>query len=77
MKRISILTTIALTALTHAAPAADANSDIAVKDIGNHQYELTLHTSTTVNFLEAQRELAPTAKRDLRRQRSELRPLRL
>jgi hypothetical protein len=63
MKRISILTTIALMALIHAAPAANADSDITVKDIGNNQYELTLHTTTTVNIFEAQRELAPTAKK--------------
>ena len=37
------------------------DSDITVKDIGNNQYELTLHTTTTVNIFEAQRELAPTA----------------
>jgi hypothetical protein len=44
-------------------PTNAADSDIAVKDIGNDQYELTLYTSTTVNIFEAQRELAPTAKK--------------
>jgi hypothetical protein len=63
MKRISILTAIALMALIHAASSANADSDIGVKDIGNNQFEFTLHTSTTVNIFEAQRELAPTAKR--------------
>jgi len=63
MKRISIPTTIALLALLHAAPAANTDSDITVKDLGNNQYELTLHTSTTINILEAQRELAPTARK--------------
>jgi hypothetical protein len=63
MKRIYILTAIALMALIHAASSANADSDIGVKDIGNNQFELTLHTSTTANIFEAQRELAPTAKR--------------
>jgi hypothetical protein len=42
---------------------ASLDSDIAIKDIGHNQYELTLHTTTTINVFEAQRELAPTAKR--------------
>jgi hypothetical protein len=62
-KPTAVLLSIALAVMQDAAPAATSNSDIAVKDIGNNQYELTLHTSTTVNIFEAQRELAPTAKR--------------
>jgi hypothetical protein len=49
--------------LHHSALPAATDSDIAVKDLGNSQFELTLHTSTTANIFEAQRELAPTAKR--------------
>lgn len=45
-----------------ARPAAPA-PDIAVKDVGNRQHELTLHTTTTVNILDAQLELTPAAKR--------------
>ena len=60
-KRISLFILMALLHCS-ALPAA-ADSDITVKDIGNNQYELTLHTSTTVNIFEAQRELAPTAKK--------------
>jgi hypothetical protein len=37
---------------------ASLDSDIAIKDIGHNQYELTLHTTTTINVFEAQRELA-------------------
>ena len=61
MKRMSLLISIALLH-DYALPAA-ADPDIAVKDIGNNQFELTLHTTTTVNIFEAQRELAPTANR--------------
>ena len=50
-------------AFAWAASADAADSDITVKDIGNNQYELTLHTTTTVNILDAQIQLAPTAKR--------------
>jgi hypothetical protein len=59
-----ILLFVALATMQDATVAA--NSDISVKDIGNSQYELTLHTTTTVNIFEAQRELAPTAKRTCR-----------
>jgi hypothetical protein len=45
------------------ATADSADSDITVKDIGNGQYELTLRTTTTVNILEAQHELVPTARK--------------
>jgi hypothetical protein len=61
----SVFLTIAL-ASPYVVPANAADSDIAVKDIGNGQYELSLHTSTTVNIFEAQRELAPTAKKACR-----------
>jgi Protein of unknown function (DUF4019) len=59
-KRMPLL--IAMTLLHQSALPAATDSDITVKDIGNSQYELTLHTNTTVNILEAQRQLAPTAK---------------
>jgi hypothetical protein len=58
-----LLLVVFFIALHDAAPAAATDSDIAVKDIGNNQYELTLHTTTTVNIFESQRELAPTAKK--------------
>ena len=51
-----------LAATSDAAPAAP-DSDITVKDIGHSQYELTLHTSTTVNIFDAQLELSPTAEK--------------
>jgi hypothetical protein len=63
MKSTAILLSIALAETLNAAPAATSNSGVAVKDIGNDHFELTLNTSTTVNIFEAQRELAPTAKR--------------
>jgi hypothetical protein len=58
----SVFLTIAL-ASPCIAPTNAAASDITVKDIGSNQFELTLHTSTTVNIFEAQRELMPTAKK--------------
>jgi hypothetical protein len=63
MKPLAILLSIALTMMQNTAASATANSDISVRDIGNNQYELTLHTSTTINIFEAQRELAPTGKK--------------
>jgi hypothetical protein len=63
IKPTAILLVLALATMQDAAPAATSDSDITIKDIGNNQCELTLHTSTTVNIFEAQRELAPTAKR--------------
>jgi hypothetical protein len=60
-KLMSLFTSIAV--LHYSTVSAAAASDITVKDLGNSQYELTLHTSTTVNIFEAQRELAPTAKK--------------
>jgi hypothetical protein len=57
----SVFLMIALSSFCAASPNSD--SDITVKDIGNNQYELTLHTSTTINIFDAQLELTPTAKR--------------
>jgi hypothetical protein len=58
--RISLCLAVALSSISVASPSVD---DIAVKDIGNSQYELTIHTTTTVNIFETQRELAPTARK--------------
>lgn len=62
-KTTAILLFLGLAASHRAASATKTDSDIAVKDIGNSQYELTLHTSTTINIFAAQSELAPTAKK--------------
>jgi hypothetical protein len=59
--KISLCLAVALSGISVSAPSLD--SDIVVKDIGNNQFELTLHTSTTINIFEAQGELAPTAKK--------------
>jgi hypothetical protein len=57
----SVFLMIALSSFCAASPNSD--SDITVKNIGDNQYELTLHTSTTVNIFDAQLELTPTAKK--------------
>ena len=59
--KISLCLAVALSGISVSAPSLD--SDIAVKDIGDNQFELTLHTSTTINIFEAQSELTPTAKK--------------
>ncbi len=61
IKTIAILVSIGLTS-PGIGSTSTSDSAIAVKDIGNNQYELTLHTTTTVNILTAQIQLAPTAK---------------
>lgn len=43
--------------------ASGAGSDIAVKNLGNNEYELTLHTTATTNIAVGQLQLAPIAKR--------------
>jgi hypothetical protein len=53
-------------ALAAAASSDAADSDISVKDIGNDQYELSLHTTATTNIAVGQLQLAPTAKRTCR-----------
>jgi hypothetical protein len=59
--KISLCLAVALSGISVSAPSLD--SDIVVKDIGDNQFELTLHTSTTINIFDAQGELAPTAKK--------------
>jgi hypothetical protein len=53
---------IGLSAGLSAGSGLAADSGVSVKDLGQHQYELTLTTNTTTSIAVAQVQLLPTAK---------------